>query len=123
MAEKLRDLGVVPTRGSKESRICEVIREEMRLESRSFVDVAKLNPSRLGDSVWLELGESELQGRLEQLDHCLVDWWGNCSFPFPKLDYLRSWTYHHWLLKGRLSSAVLGRRLQLFEFELLIEAE
>lgn len=52
-----------------------------------------------------------------------MGWWGNFSVPFPELDFLRRWPYHHWLLRGRLSIAVLGRGLLLLEFESLSEAE
>ena len=40
-----------------------------------------------------------------------------------ELDFLKSWAYHNWLLKGSLNIVVLGRVLLLFEFELLSEAE
>ena len=52
-----------------------------------------------------------------------MGWWGNFSIPFPELDFLKSWAYHNWLLKGSLNIAVLGRGLLLFEFELLSEAK
>ncbi|RVW88355.1 hypothetical protein CK203_040950 [Vitis vinifera] len=70
---------------------------EKGLKTRTYADVAKLKPGRIGDRIWLELEEREMQGR--------------------------RWPYHHWLLRGRLSIAVLGRGLLLLEFESLSEAE
>ena len=64
---------------------------------------------RLGDKVWLELGRREMHGRLEQLDRCLVGRWENVSTSFPKLDFLKNWVCHTWLLKERLNIVVLGR--------------
>ena len=52
-----------------------------------------------------------------------MGWWGNNSAPLPKLDFVRKWTHQHWLLKGNLSVAVLGRGLFLFEFEMPSEIE
>ena len=64
---------------------------------------------RLGDKVWLELGRREMHGRLEQLDRYLVGRWENVSTSFPKLDFLKNWVCHTWLLKERLNIVVLGR--------------
>ncbi|RVW91099.1 hypothetical protein CK203_039965 [Vitis vinifera] len=61
----------------------------------SLREIAKPRPRKIGDSVWLELGERELLGRKDQLDKCL----------------------------GRLRVALMGRGLLLFEFESLSEAE
>ena len=82
MAEKLRGLGVVPAGGLKETRVPKVsLREkgvpkislrETGVETRTYVDAVKSKPGRIGDSVWLELGESEMRGRLEQMKRCLV---------------------------------------------------
>ncbi|RVW75952.1 hypothetical protein CK203_051802 [Vitis vinifera] len=78
---------------------------------------------RLGDKVWLELGRREMHGRLEQLDRCLVGRWENVSTSFPKLDFLKNWVYHTWLLKERLNIVVLGEDSYFFEFKVLSEAE
>ena len=106
LAEKLRETGVVPSGGLKDSQSLEVFRKENELEPRTFADVAKSKTGRLGDKIWLELGRREMQGRLEQLDRYLVGRWGNFSIPFPELDFLKSWAYHNWLLKGSLNIAV-----------------
>ena len=109
LAEKLREIGVVPSGGLKDSLSIEVFRKEKELKPRTFTDVAKSKMGRLGDKVWLELGRREMHGKLEQLDHCLVGRWENVSTPLPELDFLKNWAYHTWLLKGRLNLVVLGR--------------
>ena len=58
----------------------------------SFTDAVKSTPRRAGESVWLEVGEKEVCGKLEQLRHCLIGRWGSISIPLPELDYVRSWT-------------------------------
>ena len=91
--------------------------------SKTYAKMAKPRPGRIGDYVWLELGERELLGGKDQLDQCLVGWWGVDFVPAPDLDLVRSWASHLWLLKGRLRVAFLGKGLLLFEFESLSEAE
>ena len=94
MAKKLRKIGVVPSRGLKDSLSIEVLRKENELKPRTFADVAKSKTGRLGDKVWLELERREMHGRLEQLDRCLVDRWENVSTLLPELDFLKNWAYH-----------------------------
>ena len=38
----------------------------------SFLEAAKPKPIRSGDSVWFEVGASEIQRRMEKLNWCLV---------------------------------------------------
>ncbi|RVX21489.1 hypothetical protein CK203_002068 [Vitis vinifera] len=59
--------------------------------SKTYAKMAKPRPGRIGDSVWLELGERELLGGKDQLDQCLVGWWGVDFVPTPDLDLVRSW--------------------------------
>ena len=65
LAKKLRKIGVVPSRGLKDSLSIEVLRKENELKPRTFADVAKSKTGRLGDKVWLELRRREMHGRLE----------------------------------------------------------
>ena len=68
--EKLRVLGVVPVRGLKENRVLEfslrkkgvlvVSLREKREETRTYIDSIKSKLGRIGYSIWLELGESEM---------------------------------------------------------------
>ena len=93
------------------------------MELKSYADAVKTSPGRVGQSVWLEVGEREVRGRLVQLRQCLVGWWGLNSVPFPELEYVRSWALQHWDLKGNLRVAVISRGFLLFDFESSSEAE
>ncbi|RVW24687.1 hypothetical protein CK203_082203 [Vitis vinifera] len=55
---------------------------------KSFAEAVKSSPRRAGESVWLEVGEKEVRGRLEHLKHCLIGRWGSISAPLPELDLL-----------------------------------
>ncbi|WJZ80732.1 hypothetical protein VitviT2T_000628 [Vitis vinifera] len=90
---------------------------------KSFADVVKISPRRVGQSVWLEVGDREVRERIDQLRQCLVGWWGLNSAPVPELEYVRRWASQQWALKGILRVAMLGRGLLLFEFESSWEAE
>ncbi|KAL6349855.1 hypothetical protein AAG906_001742 [Vitis piasezkii] len=46
---------------------------------------------RLGDVVWLQLGDRDLRSREEQLGCCLVGRWGEATTLFPDLALLRRW--------------------------------
>ena len=72
MAEKLREVGVVPIGGLKNPLYSEVLKKEKELEPRTYADVAKSKTGRLGDKVWLELGRRVKPKTLEQLDRCLL---------------------------------------------------
>ncbi|WKA06292.1 hypothetical protein VitviT2T_024196 [Vitis vinifera] len=123
LAEKLREVGVVPTGGSKNPVSFEALKKEKEPKPRIYAEVANSKTGRLGDKVWLELGQRVKPERLEQLDHCLVGRWENGAIPPPELDFLKNWAGQVWLLRGKLNISVLGRGLLLFEFELLSEAE
>ena len=45
---------------------------ERGVELKSYADVVKTSPGRVSQLVWLEVGEREVQGRLDQLRQCLV---------------------------------------------------
>ena len=72
LAEKLREVGVVPIGGLKDPLSIELLKKEKEFEPRTYADVAKSKTGRLGDKVWLELGRRVMLGRLEQLDRCIV---------------------------------------------------
>ena len=133
LAVRLRGLGVIPSEGLKFTNMLEVslklkgvpkvLWKEKGVETKSFVDAAKSTPGRVGESVWLEVGEREVCGRLDQMRQCLVGRWGIFSAPLPELEYVRSWTCQNWEVKGKLKVAVLGRGLLLFDFDLPYEVE
>ena len=123
LVEKLREVGVAPFGGLKNPLSFEVLKKGKELEPRTFADVAKSKMGRLGNKVWLEVGMRVKPGRLEQLGNCLVGRWEKVETHPPKLDYLKNWAGHAWLLKGKLDIAVMGGGLLLFEFKLYSEAE
>ena len=124
---------MVSTRGLKETKVLDVplrvkggpkvLWREKVVGIKSYVDAVKSSPGIVGDSVWLKVKEREVHGRLDQMIQCLVGWWGINSTPLPQLEYVRSWAYQHWALKGNLRVVVLGKGLLLFDFELPSEAE
>ena len=133
LAVRLRGLGVTPTEGLKISNVPEfpvkpkgvlkVQWKEKGVEMKSFAEAVNSSPRRAGESVWLEVGENEVRGRLEHLKHCLIGRWGSVSVPPPELDLVRSWSRQSWEVKGKLSIAALGRGIMLFEFDQAQEAE
>ena len=90
LAEKLREVGVVPFGGLKDPLSLEVLKKENELEPRTFADVAKSKMGRLGDKVWLEVGRRVKPSRLEQLGRCLVGRWEKVENHPPELDYLKN---------------------------------
>ena len=90
---------------------------------KSYAEAVKTSPGRVGQAVWLEVGEREVRGRLDQLKKCLVGWWGLNLAPFPELEFVRIWARQHWALMGNLRIDRLGRGLLLFEFKSSSEAE
>ena len=132
-AERLRDLGVTPLGGLQGPKGSEdllrakggskVQWREKGVELKTYADVVRKSPGRVGQSVWIEVGEGVVRGRIEQMSQCLVGWWGPSSAPCPEVEYVRSWAPKHWALKGNLRVATLGRGLLLFDFELPSEAE
>ena len=75
---------MVPSGGLKETRVPKVpLREkggpkvlwrEKGVETNSYADVVESKPGRMGHSIWLELGEREVRGRLNKMKQCLVGW-------------------------------------------------
>ena len=68
---------MVPVGGLKETRVPEVslrvkgglkvLWREKEVETKSYADVVKSKLGRIGDSVWLEVGEREVRRRLDQM--------------------------------------------------------
>nr|CAN82607.1 hypothetical protein VITISV_034246 [Vitis vinifera] len=59
----------------------------------SFADVLKSRVRRLGEAVWLQLGEKDVLSRRELLDWCLVGRWGEHSVSVPDLSALDRITF------------------------------
>ena len=47
---------------------------EKGVELKSYAEAVKTSPGRVGRSIWLEVGEREVRGRLDELRQCLVGW-------------------------------------------------
>ena len=68
---------MVPVGGLKETRVPEVslrvkgglkvLWREKEVETKSYADAVKSKLGRIGDSVWLEVGEREVRGRLHKM--------------------------------------------------------
>ena len=123
LAEKLREVGVVPIGSLKIPLFREVQKKELELETRTYVDVTKSRAGKIGDKVWLEVGRRVKPERVELLDRCLVGRWENGVNLSLELDFLKHWAGQAWLLKGNLNIDVLGGGCLLFVFECSSEAE
>ena len=75
MAVRLRGLGVAPSSGLQVSKGPEELLRakggskvqwrEKGVELKSYADAVKRSSRRVGQSVWLEVGEREVRGRLD----------------------------------------------------------
>ena len=63
----------------------------------------------MGEGVCVEVGEEEARERCEQLDRCLVGWWGKGSAPIPRVDSIRDWAISQWEVKESFAVVRLGR--------------
>ena len=133
LVEKLHYLGMVAREGLKEGdfvgeasvgslQVRNGIPINGKKETLCYVKV--VNPiSVVGRGfVCIEVGEEDFKDRLGQMECCLVGRWEEASSPILELEAVRKWAISSWMLKGRLHLVRLGRKLLLFEFENLSEA-
>ena len=71
----------------------------------------------MGGGVFVEIGEEEVWERLDQLDRCLVGWWGKGSSLIPEVGSVRRWAVSQWNSNEPFVVVKMGRGLWLFEFE------
>ena len=90
---------------------------EGRSTPRSFAEILKTKKTPLGGGVCVKVGEEEVRERLDQLDKCLVGWWGKGSYQILEVDFVRSWAILQWNIKDPFAVVILGRGLWLFELE------
>ena len=57
---------------------------------KSYVDVVKTKAKKLGEVVWLQLGEKDILSERELLDRCLVGRWGQSLVLAPNMPALKS---------------------------------
>ena len=93
LVEKLCHLGVVPSTEVRKVVSLAKVRSTPRelTEDGTFADVVRKDLGVVGESVWLQLGESEVQ-----LSRCLVWWFGKVSVPLPKLTSVEKLVTNLW---------------------------
>ena len=95
MVEKLRFLGVLSwdePRGTAASDGTGSIDGESEGKAqKSYVDVVKTRVKKLGEAVWLQLGEKDIPSERKLMDRCLVGRWGQSPLSDPDMSALESW--------------------------------
>ena len=108
LAEKLRYLGVPPSietrRVSPPAKARSTCREETT--HGSFADVVRKPRGVAGEAVWVQIGESEVQGREESLCSCLVGWFDEGLELPSDFSFLKSFVTTTWSLEGGLKISV-----------------
>ncbi|RVW54310.1 hypothetical protein CK203_068498 [Vitis vinifera] len=127
LAEKLRFLGVASWEESKGSAAfygkgC-TDGEFVRKDKKSYVEAVNSRGKKLGEAVWLQLGEDEVSNERKFLGRCLVGRWGQSSMLEPDMQAFESWGRSVWNTKGGVKFSRLGGPLLLIEFETKEEAE
>ena len=140
LSEKLRQLGVRSSEEAQREEKLEKPRREEKLEKprreekqrktstksqpkllkktpSSFVEILKTKKISMGGGVYVEVGEEEVWKRLDQLDRCLVGWWGKGSSQILEVDSVRRWAISQWNTNEPSAVVKMGRGLWLFEFE------
>lgn len=74
----------------------------------TFVDAFRKDLTMVGEAIWLQLGESEMKCREEQLRWCLVGWFVEVSDLLLDLISLKSLVTNVWSLKGGVENLSLG---------------
>ena len=121
LAEKLRFLGVLsrdePRGTAAFDGTGSIDGESEGKAQKSYVDVVKTRVKKLGEAVWLQLGEKDIPSERKLMDRCLVGRWGQSPLSDPDMSALESWGRSLWDIKGGLKFARLGGPLLLIEFE------
>ena len=89
----------------------------LKLTSNPLAEIRKPEKISGGKGVCVKVKEEEVQERLDQLDRCLVGWWGTGPSQILMVDYVTSWAIAQWNIKNPFAVVNLGRGLRLFEFE------
>ena len=127
LAEKLRFLGVLTWDEPKGTTAFygtgHTDGESEGKAKKSYVDVVKTGAKKLGEAVWLQLGEKDILSKRELLDRCLVGRWGQSPMSALDMPTLESWGRSLRNIKGGVKLARLGGPLLLIEFENKEEAD
>ncbi|RVW15898.1 hypothetical protein CK203_073126 [Vitis vinifera] len=127
LAEKLRFLGVASWEKSKGTAAfygkgC-TNGESVRKDKKSYAEAVNVRGKKLGEAVWIQLGEDEVSNERNFLGRCLVGRWGQPSMLEPDVQAFESWGRSVWNTKGVVKFSRLGDSLLLIEFETKEEAE
>ena len=127
LAEKLRFLGVASWEKSKGTAAfygkgC-TNGESVRKDKKSYAEAVNVRGKKLGEAVWIQLGEDEVSNERKFLGRCLVGRWGQPSMLEPDVQAFESWGRSVWNTKGGVKFSRLGGSLLLIEFETKEEAE
>ncbi|RVW84524.1 hypothetical protein CK203_041270 [Vitis vinifera] len=127
LAEKLRSLGVMsrdePKGNATYYGTGSTAGESEGKAQKSYVDVVKSREKKVGETLWLQLGEKDISSERKLMDRCLVGSWGHTPLLDPDMYALESWGRTHWNIKGGLKFARIGGPLLLIEFENKDEAD
>ncbi|RVW89830.1 hypothetical protein CK203_034489 [Vitis vinifera] len=95
------------------------------MKEKSYVEVVNTREARerrLGEAVWIQLGEEDVGKGREFLDRCLVGSWGETEMTDADLRDMEKWGKHHWKLQGEMRIARIGGCCCLIVFEFKAEA-
>ena len=95
MAEKLRSLGVMsrdePRGNAAFYGIGSTVGESEEKAQKSYVDVVKSRVKKVGETLWLQLGEKDISSERKLMDRCLVGRWGQIPLSDLDMHALESW--------------------------------
>ena len=139
LVEKLRAFGIVTQKKAKSEEAIRIkskkkgatldgdeekcLGNKVKGKKKSFLDVAKEPAGRIGEELWLQVGERGVRSREEGLGRCLVGRWGDGAVLETELTSFRKWEECSWNLKKSVKVMKLGEPFFLLEFEDEEEAE
>ncbi|RVX19200.1 hypothetical protein CK203_008571 [Vitis vinifera] len=127
LAEKLRFLGVMsrdePRGNATFYGTGSTVGESAGKAQKSYADVVKSREKKIGETLWLQLGEKEISSERKLMDRCLVGSWGHTPLSDSDMYAFESWGRTQWNIKGGLKFARIGGPLLLIEFENRDEAD
>ena len=112
MAEKLRSLGVMSRDEPRGNAVSygtgSTVGEFEGKAQKSYVDVVKSREKKVGETLWLQLGEKDISSERKLMDRCLVGSWGHAPLLDPDMYALESWGRTCWNIKGGMKFARIG---------------
>ena len=130
LAEKLRSIRILSRDETREADISQKTENKVGAskgkKEKSYVEVVNTREAprekRLGEAVWIQLGEEDVVKGRDFLDRCLVGSWGETGVSDSDLSDMEKWGKHHWKLQGEMKIARMGGFCFLIVFELKAEA-